>query len=466
MIKRRVQKNEIDMLHGSLFPKTIMYALPLAATGILQQLFNATGIAIVGRFVGKTAMAAVGANAPVISLLVNLFLGISLGSNVVIANFIGREDRESVHQAVHTSILIAVLSGILLLAVGEVIASPIMSLMGVPVDVYDMAVLYLKVYFLGMPFILLYNFEASIFRAVGDTRSPLYILLLSGIVNVALNMFFVIKLGMTVDGAAIATVISNAVSSIVLFIMLSRRTDVITIRLRDLRIYGKVLRKILRIGIPSGIQTMMFSFANVIIQSAVNSLGSTVMAASSASYNIEIFAYYVLNSYNQACTTFVGQNNGAGQYNRCRKILKICLLQDLLSVGSMCAVILIFSNQLLGLFNGDPEVIETGKIRLVYIFIGYAASFIAEVLSGYLRGFGISALPAVVALIGIVGTRLVYVMFIFYRAPSFSTLMFVYPLSLWIYTAAIVVLALLLHPARRAEKKAVSVSMASRGNRG
>lgn len=442
-------ESRMDMINGSLGDKIIKYALPLAVTGVLQQLFNAADLAVVGQFSGKEAMAAVGGNAPVIGLLVNLFVGISLGSNVIIARSIGQGDKETITKTVHTSVVMALLGGALLTILGEFFAPGVVNMLDVPGEVYPMAVKYLRIYLAGMPVIMLYNFEAAIFRSCGDTRTPLAALVVSGVLNVILNLFFVLGLGMDVDGVATATVLSNLVSSVILFVALVRTKQAIRVEPKKLRVHGDVLGEMLKIGVPAGVQGMIFSFANIIIQSAVNSLGTTVMAASSAAYNLEVFAYYIMNSFGQACTTFVGQNYGAGKGERCRRVLKLCLLQSLLSTASASGLILLFSRQLLGIFNTDPEVIAVGQIRLAYIFFAYLCSFAQEGLSGYLRGFGVSFIPAACAVVGICGVRLAWIFTVFRRLPSFSTIMQVYPLSLGVTAVAILAVTLFVKPSRR-----------------
>lgn len=447
-MERRMEK-QMDMINGSLGDKIIKYAIPLAVTGVLQQLFNAADLAVVGHFSGKEAMAAVGSNAPVIGLLVNLFVGISLGSNVMIARSIGQKDNESISKAVHTSVLVALLGGLFLTVLGEFLAPEVVKMLDVPEEVFPLAVKYLRIYLAGMPVILLYNFESAIFRSCGNTRTPLAALVISGILNVLLNLFFVLGLGMDVDGVATATVLANLISSAILFAALIKTDLAIHINPRKLRVHGDVLWQILKIGIPAGIQGMIFSFANLIIQSAVNSLGTTVMAASSAAYNLEVFAFYIMNSFGQACTTFVGQNYGAGKGERCLKTLKLCLLQSIISTASVCALILLFSRLLLSLFNTDPQVIATGQIRLKYIFFAYLFSFAQEAFSGYLRGFGVSFIPAACAVVGICGVRLTWIFTVFRHAPSFPTIMQVYPLSLGITAAVILIVTLLVKPSKR-----------------
>ena len=328
--------NKMDMINGPIWNKLPRFALPVAATAILEQLFNASDIAVVGNFTGaaKTAsVAAVGANSPVIGLILNLFIGIALGTNVIIANAIGRDDRETVQRAVHTSVLTAIIGGFLVMIPGEIFAVQILSAMSIPEDVLPYAVLYLRIYLLGLPVILLYNFLSAVFRSVGDTKTPLIVLALSGCLNVLLNLFFVIVLKMTVNGVAIATVISNAISSIVLFIVLMKSDKYIKLSLRELRIDKRVLGQILEIGLPAGLQSAVFAISNIIIQAAINSLGTIVIAASSAAFNIEVIAYDVFNSFSQACTTFVGQNYGAGKLDRCKKTLLLSIAEDTIATA-------------------------------------------------------------------------------------------------------------------------------------
>lgn len=457
-MKAKAKSHQLDMLHGSIWNKLPRFALPVAATAILEQLFNASDVAVVGNFAGdaaeKTAaVAAVGANTAIIGLIVNLFVGIALGANVVIANAIGRDDKDAVHRAVHTSILVALLGGAAIAVIGELIAGTLLHSLNVPDDVYPLALLYLRIYLLGMPVILLYNFEAAIFRSIGDTKVPLIALACSGVLNVILNLFFVAVLGMTVNGVAIATVISNALSSLILFIRLIRTDKYIKLEPRSLRIDGQSMKLILKIGLPAGIQSAVFSLSNIVIQSAINSLGKVVMAASSAALNIELLAYYVLNSFSQACTTFVGQNYGARQIDRCRKTLLLSILEDFIASAIAIGIVLLSGRFLLSIFNSDPEVIEIGYTRLIYLFSAYVFSMLYEVLSGYMRGFGISLIPAILTTIGVCGIRIFWINFVFPQNPTFTTIMTVYPISLS-STALLIGIALLcFRPAHRYLKK-------------
>ena len=440
------------MLEGSLWDKILKYAFPLAATGILQQLFNAADIAVVGRFTGDqgaVAMAAVGANSALVGVVLNLFMGISLGTNVIIANSVGSGDDKAIRKAAHTSIVFAVLSGLVLAVLAEVLSGPILHSQSIPEEVLPMALLYFRVYMFGIPVIILYNFISAIFRGLGNTRTPLIALVFSGFLNVLLNLFFVLILHMTVEGVAAATVISNGISSVILLWDLNKPDSPVRLKRRELKIDGHILSRILRIGIPAGLQSSVFGFANILIQSAINSLGTIVMAASSAAFNIEIFVYQVFNSFAQATTTFVGQNFGAGNIKRCKRTLFLCLGEGAVFLGLAIGLVLFFGKRMLSVFNPDPQVIEVGYVRLLLIFSAYYFSLTYESLSGYLRGFGISVIPAVLTMIGVCGVRITWIYAVFPRYRTFANIMLVYPLSL--ATTAVLLLAatLVLRPARK-----------------
>ena len=445
-------KKQLDMLHGSIWNKIPRFALPVAATAILEQLFNASDVAVVGNFTGADrtiAVAAVGANSPIIGLVVNLFIGIALGTNVVIANAVGHGNKEDVSKAVHTSVLLALLGGFLVACAGELLAASILGLLNVPDDVFPLALLYLRIYLAGMPVILLYNFEAAIFRSVGETKIPLIALATSGILNVLLNLFFVAILHMTVNGVAIATVISNGVSSVLLYRRLRQTTQDIHLEPKQLRIDRGLLKRILRIGLPAGIQSAVFAISNIVIQSAINSLGTVVMAASSAAYNIEIITYDILNSFSQACTTFVGQNFGAGELRRCKKTLLLCIVEGIAALAVAITAILFYGKSLLAIFNNDPEVVSTGYIRLIMVMLSHSFSLLYEVMSGYLRGFGISLVPALLTTLGVCGIRIGWIQFVFPHSRTFQTIMTGYPVSLSA-TALLILIALLCYcPSRR-----------------
>lgn len=455
-MEKERKKQKLDMLNGSIWNKLPVFALPIAATGILEQLFNASDIAIVGNFAqtDKTAaVAAVGANSPIIGLILNLFIGIALGANVVIANAIGRDDRQTIQKAVHTSMVVSVIGGVLVAIIGELIAEPLLTVLNVPDDVLELALLYLRIYFLGMPVILLYNFEAAIFRSIGETKMPLIALTLSGILNVLLNLFFVIVLKMSVNGVATATVLANVVSAGILYIKLVKSDKYIKVEFKKLRIDGKVFAKIMQIGLPAGIQSAVFAVANIVIQGAINSLGTVVIAASSAAFNIEIIAYNVMNSFSQACTTFVGQNFGANKIDRCKKTLFLCLIEDAIASGTAILIVLITGKFLLSIFNNNPEVIEIGYTRLVIIFIAYIFSMLYEVMSGYLRGFGFSLVPAILTTVGVCVLRIIWINTIFPANRTFVTIMTAYPVSL-ATTAVLIFIALIIYrPSKRFANK-------------
>lgn len=455
-MEKERKKQKLDMLNGSIWNKLPVFALPIAATGILEQLFNASDIAIVGNFAqtDKTAaVAAVGANSPIIGLILNLFIGIALGANVVIANAIGRDDKQTVQKAVHTSMVVSVIGGVLVAIIGEIIAEPLLTVLNVPDDVLELALLYLRIYFLGMPVILLYNFEAAIFRSIGETKMPLIALTLSGILNVLLNLFFVIVLKMSVNGVATATVLANVVSAGILYIKLVKSDKYIKVEFKKLRIDGKVFAKIMQIGLPAGIQSAVFAVANIVIQGAINSLGTVVIAASSAAFNIEIIAYNVMNSFSQACTTFVGQNFGANKIDRCKKTLFLCLIEDAIASGTAILIVLITGKFLLSIFNNDPEVIEIGYTRLVIIFIAYIFSMLYEVMSGYLRGFGFSLVPAILTTVGVCVLRIIWINTVFPANRTFVTIMTAYPVSLST-TAVLIFIALIIYrPSKRFANK-------------
>lgn len=455
MKSKALKSSGLDMIHGPIWNKLPLFALPVAATSILEQLFNAADLAVVGRFTGKlgtVCMAAVGANTPIVSLIVSLFVGVALGANVVIAHAIGGGREEQVHIAVGTSVLFAVLAGCAVTVVGEIFAPLILKSMDVPEKVLPLAVIYLRIYLAGLPVIFLYNFEAAIFRAVGKTQIPLLALLLSGGLNVVLNLCFVIGLHRTVDGVATATVISNLISSAFLLWRLFREDTAIHLEGRQLKMHGRVLKKILRIGVPAGVQSAVFSVANIVIQSSVNSLGAAAMAGSSASLNLEALTFWIFNAFGQAATTFVGQNDGADCPERCRRVLSLTLIESFILCGAMMGTVWYFSNSLLGLFNTSPAVIHYGHIKLGMLYSGYFLAIVYEVVSGYLRGFGISLTPAILTTIGVCGVRLLWIFLYFPTHHTFRQLMLAYPLS-FIVTAVLVCAALLmLRPARRRER--------------
>ena len=452
MKNRDTGKQRLDMLHGSLWDKIPRFALPIAATAILGQLFNAADIAVVGNFAGDVrtqSVAAVGANGAIIGLIVQLFIGAALGANVVIAHAIGEENPAAVQKAVHTSIVVALIGGIAAALLGQLVAAPLLGALNVPEDVLPLALLYLRIYLAGLPVILLYNFEAAIFRSIGETKTPLVVLTASGILNVILNLFFVIVLQMAVAGVAVATVISNAVSSVLLYWRLRTTKQVIHVDPALLRVDGEILKRILRIGLPAGIQSAVFSVSNIIIQSAVNSLGTVVMAATSASFNIEVITYNILSSFSQACTTFVGQNFGAGQIRRCKRTLLLCIAEGVVILAVVVPLVLFWGKTLLSVFSDDPAVVACGYIRLSALIPAHLFSLMYEVMSGYMRGFGISLTPAALTTAGVCGIRVAWIHWVFPLHKSFQTIVTVYPLSLGTTALLIFIALLCCCPSRR-----------------
>ena len=451
-----VKLNRNSMIEGSLWNKILGFAFPLALTGILQQMFSAADLAVVGNFtedLGEACMAAVGANTPIMSFIINGFLGISLGANVVIANAVGRKDDKTIQKAVHTSLVVAIICGIITALIGQLIAEPLLRAQNISDEAVNMAIIYFRIYVGGLPVILLYNFEAAIFRGMGNTKLPFIALVISGVINVGLNLVFVIVFHRNVDGVAIATVISNLISSVILLVCLKKTKTAARFEVKKLGIDKAVLKRILKIGVPASLQACVFSAANIIIQSAINSLGTVVAAASSAAFNLEIFSYYVLNSFGQACTTFTGQNYGAWKLDRCRKSLKLCLLEGITIEGLMVTMLLLFGRNMIAIFTQNPELIEIGYTRVLFITTAHLFSLFYDVMSGYMRGFGISLSPALVTMGVICGIRIFWIYVIFEQFRSFTTIMAVYPISLGVNALAILILLLIKRPAKRLETK-------------
>lgn len=440
MSNTNTTKEKVDMLNGPLFMKILIFALPLAASSLLQQLFNSVDVAVVGRFASSKALAAVGSNAPVISLLINLFIGISMGANVVISNHLGQHDEQSIRHAISTVTLVAAISGLLLMCIGIGVARPILELMDTPSDVLDMAVLYLRIYFIGIPFFLIFNFGAAILRSVGDTRRPLYILVVAGIINTVLNLIFVIGLGMSVEGVAIATAVANAISAAWIIQLLRKEPGALQLQFKHLRIYKKELKRMLQIGVPAGLQGMVFSISNVVVQSAINGYGAAAIAGSAAAVNFEYYCYYIIVACNGAAISFIGQNYGAQKYDRVRRIYRICLLMGL--IGCFIAnALFTWQNQFfLSFFTTDAEVIHYGAIRMegVLLFQFIACSY--EVTGSALRGMGESMLPTIMTVFGTCILRIIWVFAVLPHYTGFAHLLQVYPLS-WILTGAMVIIA-------------------------
>ena len=427
---------DLDMLRGTLWDKIILFALPLALTGVMQQLLNAADVVTLGKFVGKHAMAAVGNNISMVGLIVSLLMGLSLGANVVIAQNIGAKRFDRAHSAVSTAFVLSIAAGIFFCVVGEFLVAPIFYLLEVPELVVGMAETYLRIFLLGLPAMSLYNFEAAIFRSKGDTRTPLIALAAASGVNIVLNLLFVLKFDWGIAGVAAATVIANVVSAIILFHALLTADGVIKLHLNALIIDRDELFEIVRIGLPAGVQGMVFSLSNLLIQAAINALGADAMAASAAAFTIEINVFCVVNGFGQAATTFVGQNYGAGNLPRCKRATWAAMGLSAAFMQTLCFVILFFAEPVLSLFNSDPEVIRLGVIRLWYIVAPEIINVAMEGLSGAMRGYGISLTPAVITLVCVCGVRVTWVFTAFAKIPTYATLMAVYPIS-WLLTAIV-----------------------------
>lgn len=434
------QGRSMDMLSGSLWDKILMFALPLAASSMLQQLFNSADIAVVGQFAGSRALAAVGSNGPIINLLVNIFVGLSVGANVVISRLIGQGREKQVSEGVHTAICTALISGVFLLLVGVAVTKPMLILMSAPEDIIDLAALYLKIYFLGMPFIMIYNFGSAVLRSRGDTKRPFICLVVSGVVNVILNLFFVIVCKLSVAGVGIATVISNIISALMILYFLIKEDGPLKLDIKKLRISTRILREIARIGIPAGVQGMVFSLSNICIQSAINSLGSNVVAGCAAAVNLECFVYFIINAFSQANVTFTSQNYGAGNEKRCSRSMALCLGMGALSAAILSGLFIIFGRTILKVYTTELAVLDIAFSRVRFVVAFQLLNTVIDITSGSMRGLGYSAVPALVSLVGVCGLRLVWVYTIFARHRDFMTLMTAYPAS-WTITAIAVLIS-------------------------
>ena len=444
MLKLHRTQYEIDMCNGPILSRMLRFSIPLMCSSVLQLLFNAADIVVVGRWAGDNSLAAVGSNTALIGLLTNLFVGLAVGANTLAAKSFGARDREELHRVVHTSILLSILSGVLLAVVGFFGARTILTWMQTPDNVLGLAALYLRIYFLGMPATMVYNFGAALLRAEGDTQRPLYFLSLAGVVNIVLNLFFVIVCHLDVAGVAIATVISQCISAALVLRCMTKDTGPLHLDLRKLRIHSRTMGKILQVGLPAGFQGILFSLSNVVIQSSVNTFGEVIMAGNSAAANIEQFVYVSMNAMYQATISFVSQNYGAGNYHRIRKIViraQICVLVVGLVLGNLATL---FGRDLLAIYTTSPAVIDAGLIRMRIVCTTYAVCGMMDVMVGGLRGIGYSVMPMLVSLVGACGLRLLWIATIF-QLPQFHTIQMLYwsyPVS-WTITVAVHVLCFL-----------------------
>lgn len=426
-------KYEIDMCNGSIMDKLISFSLPLMLSGILQLMFNAVDIVVVGRFSGSQALAAVGSTTALINIFTNLFIGISLGANVLAARFYASGKEKEMSETVHTAITLALISGIIMAGIGLLLAKLALRLMGTPSDVIELSTLYMRIYFCGMPFFMLYNYGAAILRAVGDTKRPLIFLIISGMANAGLNMILVIIFHMGVAGVGIATVISQLISCILVLRCLYKSEGCYQLRFSKLRIQKVYLRQIFQVGIPAGIQSTVINFSNALLQSSVNSFGSTAMAGYTAANNILGFLYASVNAVTQACMSFTSQNYGVGKYKRMDRVLINCLILSVVISGILGCGSYAFGTEVLKVYTEDPKVIQCGLEILSMTTVTYFLCGIMDLFPGALRGMGRSGVPMILSIIGTVGTRIVWIFMLFPQHRSLEFLFISYPAS-WLFT--------------------------------
>ena len=422
------------MLEGPLFPSIVAYTIPIILTSLLQLLFNAADLVIVGRFCGSISLAAVGATGSITMLIVNLFIGLSVGAGVTVAHALGSREDEDVHRTVHTAMPTALVGGIVLTIVGISLSESLLKMMDTPENILPLSAIYMKIYFGGMTFNMVYNFCASILRAAGDTKSPLIYLTIAGVVNVVLNVIFVTQFHMNVAGVALATALSQGVSAVLVALALMRREDACRLELKKMRFYKIPLLKIIRIGLPAGIQGSLFSISNVMIQSSVNSFGDIFMSGNAASGNVEGFVYVALNAFHQTAVNFIGQNAGAKQYKRVFKTLWICLGCVIVVGLSLGGLAYAFGPQLLSIYITDsPEAISYGMIRMGFIALPYFLCGLMDVSTGALRGMGASLSPMIISVLGVCGLRIGWLATVFQTNPTPQCLYLSYPVS-WTIT--------------------------------
>lgn len=427
-------KYTMDMCNGPLLKKIILFAIPLMLSGVLQLLFNAADVIVVGRFTGNEALAAVGSTSSLINLLINLFVGVSVGANVLLGKHIGARDEENASKTVHTAVTFSLVVGIVMIFVGFFLSRPLLELMGTPEDVINLSVLYMRIYFVGMPAFMFYNFGAALLRAVGDTKRPLYFLTLAGIINVIFNLIFVIVFHMGVAGVALATIISEGISAFLVFLCLKGADGVLHLDHRSLSFHKDVAIQMMKIGLPAGLQGCIFSVSNVLIQSSVNSFGSIAMAGNTASANLEGFVYNAMNSLYQTSLSFTSQNMGAKKYKRVDKILIECLVIVMIVGIVMGGGAYLIGTSLLSIYSSDPQVISYGLLRMSLICVPYFLCGMMDVFVGSLRGMGYSVMPMLVSLTGACLFRIIWIFTIFAMNRSLFVLYFSYPVS-WALTA-------------------------------
>lgn len=437
---KKSKKNELDMLNSSLWRNIVLFSLPLAFSSILQQLFHSVDVAVVGHFAGDAALAGVSANAAVTALFVNIFVGLSVGPNVVIAKYIGQNKLQDVEKVVHTVIGFALLIGLGMMVLGQFIAKPLLYFVATPPDVMPLALLYLRIYFIGMPFLIFYNFSSSILRSIGDTKRPMYCLVFSGLLNAALNIIFVVVFHMGVEGVAMATAISNMTSATIITYLLLREKSSIQLHIRKIHIYPTYFVQILKVGLPAAIQSGVFSISNVIIQKGINSFGGNAISGSSVGLTFEYFTYYVVTAFSQAAVTFSSQNYGARKLDRCKKIYWICAAEGMGLTALLSMIFTIWGRPLTGLYTTNTVVIAYALIRMHHVMMIECLTGVYEISAGVLRGIGHSLVPAIITIIGSVCFRIFWMYVIFPQKKSFDMLMTVYPVS-WILTGIMMMTA-------------------------
>lgn len=434
-MRLRNRSHDIDMLNGPIMPKLLQFSIPLILSSMLQLTFNAADVIVVGRFEGDAALAAVGAPGSLINLMVNLFMGLGVGVNVVVAQYYGAKNAKDTSESVHTAVGLGLLSGLIVGLFGVVMCETFLRWMKTPEEVLPLATDYMRIYFIGMPFNMLYNFGSSILRATGDTKRPLIYLTIAGVVNVVLNLFFVLALGMGVKGVALATIISQLISAVLVLLSLMHSDGLIHLDWKQIRFHREKVMSIARVGLPAGLQGTFFSISNVMIQSTVNSFGAVVVAGNTASSNLEGYVYAAMNAVYQATITFTGQNVGAGKPERISKVMREGLILVTAIGVVMGGFLLLFKHMLLGIYTVDPEVIAAGAIRCNIIASTYFICGMMDAVVGVLRGMGNSVAPMIVSVLGVCVFRLFWIFAIFPFDPVLNNLYISYPIS-WIITLA------------------------------
>ena len=444
---------DVDMTNGTLFNKMVVFAIPLALAALLQQLFVSVDMAVVGKFVGKAELAAVGGNNVIIHLLVNLFMGLSVGSNVVISRFIGAGNINSAKRSVSTSLILALICGIIIMILGVLFSRQMLVLISSPEDVIDFATVYLRIYFLGAPFIMLYNFASAILRSRGDTVGPFICLLTGGISNVFLNLLFVLVFHMSVSGVAIATSVSNMISAVMILGMLAKNGGELSISFKDLAIDGKIVSKIIGIGLPVGIQSCLFPISNMLVQSSINSLGTIMVAGNAVASTIETYSWNIAGGFDQANITFVSQNYGAKKIDRCRKAVRISLISNMVLILTFSLIVYLLLDVVLGMFTTDPLVVEVAKERLIFMYVVFWIAIVLNIFTTALRGLGYSVVPTIISVMGICVFRVFWVLTVFKISPSLISVLTVYPISWGMVAVALIIMYIIVMRKLKKENK-------------